>query len=534
MNNLQRKANSVDVMFLLEGTFPYVSGGVSAWVDQIIRAFPDISFGILFLGGRKQDYGEPRYALPDNVSHFEAHYLHETGPAVPVRGCKGDAEAFARVEELHECLHHRRGLENIGGLISKLLPMMAPGGKLDEQQFLHSEQAWKMLTSKYEQHSTDPSFTDYFWTIRIMHKPLWLLAELALKAPRAKLYHTVSTGYAGFLGALLHYHTGSPLLCSEHGIYTKERKIDLLQSSWIQDNRSIFEKDISRAGYFQELWVRFFEKMGLVCYQAASDITSLYEGNRQKQITDGAPADKTRCIPNGVAVEKLASLAAQRPAQPPLVVGLIGRVVPIKDVKTFIRTIFVARKQMPDIQGWIIGPETEDPAYAIECHELVTSLGLENNLRFLGFRRIEEILPQLGLLALSSISEALPLVVLEAYAAGVPVVATDVGACRQLIEGHEPEDRALGCAGAVIPIANPEIMASVIITLLSDSDVWQAAQRAGMTRVKRLYDDSLITREYGGLYRKLLAQSADDTDNTRQPVVDTDQSWRTPDGWRAY
>ena len=41
-------APEVDVCLLLEGTFPYVSGGVSSWVNQMIRGFPQLTFGIVF------------------------------------------------------------------------------------------------------------------------------------------------------------------------------------------------------------------------------------------------------------------------------------------------------------------------------------------------------------------------------------------------------------------------------------------------------------------------------------------------------
>ena len=71
-------------------------------------------------------------------------------------------------------------------------------------------------------------------------------------------------------------------------------------------------------------------------------------------------------------------------------------------------------------------PEDEDKAYAQECRSIVNSLGLENNVKFLGFQQIDELLPTVGLGVLSSISEALPLVLLEGFAAGVPAVATDV------------------------------------------------------------------------------------------------------------
>ncbi|MGB6055429.1 MAG: GT4 family glycosyltransferase PelF, partial [Burkholderiaceae bacterium] len=88
-------------MLLLEGTFPYVSGGVSSWVNQIIRGFPEIRFGICFLGSRPEDYGPARYELPDNVVHLEVHFLHERQPAPPVRRVRGQPEAFASMDALH-------------------------------------------------------------------------------------------------------------------------------------------------------------------------------------------------------------------------------------------------------------------------------------------------------------------------------------------------------------------------------------------------------------------------------------------------
>jgi hypothetical protein len=73
-------ADSVDVLLLLEGTFPYVAGGVSSWVNQIIRGFPELRFGAIFIGSRPQDYGDMRYALPDNLVHLEVTYPPMASP----------------------------------------------------------------------------------------------------------------------------------------------------------------------------------------------------------------------------------------------------------------------------------------------------------------------------------------------------------------------------------------------------------------------------------------------------------------------
>lgn len=508
-NTLQRRAADCDVMLLLEGTFPFVSGGVSSWVNQIIRAFPEVRFGICFIGSRRSDYDGARYALPDNVVHFEDHYLHEKKPAQPGRKKqRGDAAAFAQMAELHQALRtphrNRPDHQSLSDGMAALLPMLADGKPLDEAAFLHSETAWHYITDQYRSFCTDPSFVDYFWTVRIMHAPVWTLSRIADDMIPARCFHTVSTGYAGLLGAMLKLRTGRPLILSEHGIYTKERKIDLFQSEWIADNRGVFEKDASQLSYFRDLWIRFFEALGMLCYDSADRITALYEANRQRQLRDGAPAARTRNIPNGVNLARLAPLRAQRPPTPPPVLCLIGRVVPIKDVKTFIRAMRSVVSLMPEAEGWIAGPADEDPDYARECMNLADSLGLHDRVRFLGFQQIGALLPQVGLVVLSSISEALPLVLLEGFAAGVPAVSTDVGSCRQLIYGMDGEDQALGAAGAVVGIAEPQALAEAAVGLLADPVRWQAAQQAGIARVERYYTEDLMFDQYRQLYDEAL------------------------------
>jgi glycosyltransferase involved in cell wall biosynthesis len=159
---------------------------------------------------------------------------------------------------------------------------------------------------------------------------------------------------------------------------------------------------------------------------------------------------------------------------------------------------------MPEAEGWIAGPADEDPEYARECMNLADSLGLRDKVRFLGFQQIGALLPQVGLVVLSSISEALPLVLLEGFAAGVPAVATDVGSCRQLVYGMGDEDRALGAAGAVIGIAEPQALAEAAVGLLTNHDRWHAAQAAGIRRVERYYTEDLMFDQYRQLYDEAL------------------------------
>ena len=503
------KAAEADIALLLEGTFPYVSGGVSSWINQIIQAFPEYRFALVFLGSQRSDYSQFKYKLPANVVHFEEHFLYDGLAAQNLPHARpGNEATFEVLRGIVNTLREgSAGTEQTLQMLRAVTREMAPGGNFPLEDFLYSERSWELIRDTYREYCTDPSFVDYFWTVRIMFKPLWTLASVAQNLIPVRMLHSASTGYAGFLGAVLHDTRNIPFALSEHGIYTKERKIDLFKSEWIRDNRNVFQRDPTELSYFRQMWIHFFEWLGRYCYAHADPILALYEANRQRQISDGARPERTGNIPNGIRLERFAPLCAQRPAEPPPVLCLIGRVVPIKDIKTFIRAMRRVVNQRPDAQGWIAGPAEEDPAYAEECRNLVRSLGLQQQVRFLGMQRVEDLMPQIGLVVLSSISEALPLVLLEGYAAGVPAVSTDVGSCRQLVEGLDEEDRALGASGAVVPIAKPQQLADAALRLLGDSAAWQAASRAAVARVERYYTDTLMFDRYRQVYESALARN---------------------------
>jgi len=502
------RADKADICLLLEGTFPYVSGGVSSWVNQIIRGFPEYTFACCFVGSRPEDYGDMKYTLPDNVVHLEVHYLHDFQRGAEKKPKKGDPKAFERLRRLHELMRTGRHSREREALLGEALDGLGDGCCYSEDAFLHSRASWDFISDAYRKYSRDPSFVDYFWTVRIMHSPLWVLNDIASNLIPARMYHTISTGYAGFLGSMLKRRTGKPLLLSEHGIYTKERKIDLFQSEWISDNRGLVEKNNAEMAYFREKWVNFFTELGRECYQSSDRIVALYERNRQRQVEDGAPAERTLNIPNGIDLPRMEKVRAARGEGIPHTACLIGRVVPIKDVKTFLRAMRTLVNEIPDAKGWIAGPEDEDKDYAAECRALVSSLGLEKNVEFLGFQKIDELLPKVGVIVLSSISEALPLVLLEGFAAGVPAVSTDVGSCRQLIEGLDEEDRAFGKAGSVVGIADPEALGKAVAHLLKNPDTWHQAQQAGIRRVENLYTQQQMFASYRALYQGLLGEDS--------------------------
>ncbi len=118
------------------------------------------------------------------------------------------------------------------------------------------------------------------------------------------------------------------------------------------------------------MWARFFRTLSRCAYARASSVVSLCEASRRRQIADGAAADRTLVVPNGIDFEEFRARVGRTPvpAPPrrPVRVGFVGRLVPIKDVITLIRACFLAL-QVVDVDVRIFGPIDEDPTYARRC-----------------------------------------------------------------------------------------------------------------------------------------------------------------------
>ena len=108
---------------------------------------------------------------------------------------------------------------------------------------------------------------------------------------------------------------------------------------------------------------------------------------------------------------------------------------------------------------------------------------------------------------LTSISEAQPLVILEAGAVGIPCIATDVGACREMIEGSEDETPALGAGGVVIPLASPTATADAMYYLLSEPEVYERASNVMRERTHSYYNMATQLQAYRNLYAQYLRRA---------------------------
>ncbi|UZP67395.1 GT4 family glycosyltransferase PelF [Desulfovibrio mangrovi] len=490
---------TADVCFILEGSYPFVAGGVSSWVHNLIKGLPDLTFTALCILPSEKEQHPYKYELPDNFLPPKVLYIHDVE--------KPRRKLFKRFSKKH--MEEIRSFHKAIGTLShddlKAIIDAFQNDRYPLWELMHGPKAWEFLVEQVQTNVPDAPFMNYFWTYRFTHLPMF--KALGVDLPKARVYHSVSTGYAGLIGAVARITQARPLLLTEHGIYTKERKIEIAQSESLpqkEDERLRVQKDL---GLYQQLWVKTFYALGRIAYRYSERVVTLYEGNRQIQLKDGADPWRTEVIPNGIDIDGFRHLKpADYPSetQETFTVGFVGRVVPIKDVKTFIRACKAVSLKMSNVQFWIMGPTEEDEAYYEECVDLVKVLQLEHAVSFLGRVNVREYYPKLDLVVLTSISEAQPLVVMEANCAGIPVVASDVGACRELLEGRVAEDRSLGLSGIVTRVANPAETANGIISILGDSRTRSRMTHAGRERIARFYSESALNARYDTLYRELM------------------------------
>jgi glycosyltransferase involved in cell wall biosynthesis len=505
-----------DVALILEGTYPYVAGGVSTWVHQILGAYPDRRFALLHIGPHPGAYEKQRYTLPSNVSTLSEVYCRGAVPVGKKLARCIEAPRIPRTRVPSRMLRAIRRMHT-GDVVDDEMITDLASGDLSMNEFLHGDATFELLRNElYDRVSPGGAFMDFFWHFRAMHIPL--LRLLAAPCPEAGIYHAVSTGYAGLIGAVASVRTGRPLVVTEHGLYAREREMELSRARWIKDIDGHPGRTVPRPSPLRRFWSHYFRMLSRIAYHRATRLVTLSEANRAKQLADGAAAHKIIVVPNGVARAALPAPSAptEPPAQtssgeivqlsngkPKLRVGFVGRVVPIKDVITLIKAVGIAREHVElDVQ--IVGPQDEDPSYAKRCFALVESLNLAGVIQFLGPRNVAEMYPTFDVVLLTSLSEGQPLVMLEAYASGVPVIATDVGACRELIEGGD-SDRDLGPSGIVTRVANPPATAAALIALARDPSLRAAMGRAALARVNARYQLHQVVASYESLYSSVAA-----------------------------
>ena len=461
------------ICLVLEGCYPYVHGGVSTWMHGYIQAMPQHEFVLWVIGAHAADRDKFVYELPPNVVEVHQVFLDD---ALRLSGEAPEAP-FDELE-----LKALGELVRLGQPDWDVLFDVFNRRRVHPLAFLQSREFMDLFTRVCREEYPYVPFADAFHTMRSMLLPVLYL--LSGEAPEADCFHAISTGYGGLLACLGSSVRDRPVLLTEHGIYTREREEEIIRADWV-------------APTFKPRWIRFFYMLSEEIYRRAYRVTSLFHGARRAQVDMGCEANKCLVIPNGIQFERFCGIPL-KPEDGWVDIGAVVRLAPIKDVKTMIYAFFELEQRVPQVRLHIMGG-VDDEDYAAECHALVEQLGVKN-LVFTGRVDVTDYMRKLDFTILTSISEGQPLSVLESMAARRPCVTTDVGCCRELLEGGPGDE--FGRSGYVSPPMYRRGLTDNMELMCTSRQRRVEMGEAGQRRVASLFLHQTMLRRYEALYER--------------------------------
>ena len=465
------------ICMILEGCYPYVYGGVSSWTHNYIKSMPEHEFVLWCIGAKEEDAGKFKFELPPNVKEVKEIFLDSA-----LRLTLGNKKHLSLTSEEREALELLFSAKTPDW---DVLFDLFQSGKTDPISLLMSSEFLNRLITVCKKNYPYVPFTDYFYTIRSMMLPVMFL--LSSEIPKADIYHCASTGYAGLLGSLASYKEKKPLVVTEHGIYTREREEELIRADWVLPT-------------FRQQWIDLFYTFSACAYSHAARVTALFESANRMQQEMGCEKEKLMVIPNGIRYGNFCDIDVKK-ENGHVDIGAVVRIAKIKDIKNMIYAFTEVKEYVPNARLYILG-DVDDPEYDVECHRLIDQLGV-TDIIFTGVVQVKEYFPKFDFTILTSISEGQPLSVLESFAAGRPVVATDVGCCRELVEG--PGD-PFGPAGLIVPPMNARMLASAMIRLCEERRLRLTMGENGRNRAREYYTQEKSMDSYEKMYRKVVSQ----------------------------
>jgi glycosyltransferase involved in cell wall biosynthesis len=228
---------------------------------------------------------------------------------------------------------------------------------------------------------------------------------------------------------------------------------------------------------------------------------------KRRLLDEGYDGRRIVVIPNGIDLDSFPGAPAGRirrelgisPGVP--LVGVVGRLNPLKGLEYFLAAMSRVAIRFPRARFLVVGDGGAiGPAFRRSLEREAALLGLEGPLQFTGFRSdVPELLGELTVSVQPSLSEGLSNVILESFAAGVPVVATAVGGNPEMVED--------GLNGLLVPPRDAAALADAVCRLLGDPDRARGMGAEGRRRVAERFSLASMVHRTAALYDELLHES---------------------------
>jgi len=255
-------------------------------------------------------------------------------------------------------------------------------------------------------------------------------------------------------------------------------------------------------GYFGQRESAVYLGIERALARITTRIVAITSGQKADLVDLGiAPSSKIVEIPLGLDLDHFRELPAREAALSALglpregrYVAIVARLVPIKDIPTFLRALALVTESLPDVRGLVVGDGPEREAVERLAHDL----GLERRCRFLGWSAaVPNVYAASDVVALTSLNEGSPVSVIEAMASGRAVVATAVGGVPDVVSE---------ATGILVPVGDHRGFADAIVSLLRDPDRRAELGRKGREVAVRRFGSDRLVADIDRLYIDLLGR----------------------------
>ncbi|KAK1834098.1 hypothetical protein QBC39DRAFT_301394 [Podospora conica] len=354
-----------------------------------------------------------------------------------------------------------------------------------------------------------PSLTDFRTALEI-YSSCFFIFSVQTPEECPKVFQSTHHGISSLFGAFLKRRRGTTFGIWDHAILWRECCLNL---SPAQSTLSVPVQSMVLAGIGLAARLAYFHAdVILPCTPVFNPIWEVDIGTDSGRLCHkNRFRRKIDAIVNGVsnmnAFQPVDKIGASKPT-----VVMLSNVQFIKDIKTAILAadVIVNKFGFPDYQLLIYGARDREPAYDIEMTRLIESCRLTDRVILKGFGKPHEALQDAWLFMNSSLSEGLPLAIAEAALAGVPIVATAVGATALVLT--DPDDPSVRY-GEVVPPNDPTALARAQIAVLAMAGPWAKfagdVDRRGSVLPHLLMPDSLTQRDVKWLTERMYAKTED-------------------------
>lgn len=467
------------VLLLTEGTYPYVVGGVSSWCDLLVRNLIELDWQVLPIVG---PHGRPPiFELPPHAR--QVGRIELWSESLPEGRGPRAAERRAAGTVPRELV---RGLIGWQGSPREALDALVwcrrfPGGV---RPIFRSRRGWAAFLDGLQDvleeripEAGSPPQVDLVEAAKLYQMLYWVARTAAEPTPPTDVLHVTAAGWSA-IPAIVHKALyGTPLILTEHGVYLREAYLAGARGGASPGSRFIA--------------TRLARGLARAAYAGADIISPVTDANASWEEGLGIDPAKIHVLYNGL-----------RPPPPPTppagtrTVVSVGRIDPLKDIHTMLRVAAETLERVPDARFQHYGPVTDgEEAYGRSCQALHERLGLGDRFRFMGRTTDPHGVVQVAdVVLMTSISEGMPMAILEAMGQGRPVVSTGVGGVPDVVKG----------CGVVAPPGDVHRLAMGVTMLLRNAHLaWKLGQR-GHGRLARIFNEAACVDGY----RELLIGAA--------------------------